>query len=91
MSNKWYEIFGNMNAEDAIKYIKTYPEYQQYDIIRIAKTCCTKKDTLKAIKNYYITNCKFEYCCPCGVNTCFKYHKRHSLSLHHIMYNAVHS
>lgn len=85
-----YRIFVEMEAEDAITYIKQYHMHQQYDIIRIMKAVCVKKDTLKAIIKYYISNYKFEYWCPCGIHTCFKYQKRHSLSLHHIMYNTGH-
>jgi hypothetical protein len=85
-----YRIFADMETDIALDYIKKYPKHQQYDIIRIMKALCIKKDTLKAIKIYYISNCKFEYWCPCGIHTCFKYQKRHSLSLHHIMYSTGH-
>ena len=85
-----YRIFVEMEAEDAITYIKQYPMHQQYDIIRIMINNCEKKDTLKAIHQYHSWNNTERFQCSCGAEISFKQFKRHSLSLKHVMYNAVH-
>jgi hypothetical protein len=72
MANKWYEFFGNMNAEDAVKYIKTYPMYQQPDVIRIMLNHCENKDTLKAIHQYHSWNNTERFDCFCGAEVSFK-------------------
>jgi hypothetical protein len=88
MAQKWYDFFADMEAEDAIKYIKTHPMYQQPDIIRVMINNCTNKDTLKAIHQYHSWNNTERFQCSCGAEISFKQFKRHSLSLKHVMYNV---
>jgi hypothetical protein len=87
MSREWYDFFEKMNAEDAIKYIKEYPMYQQPEIIRIMLCNCENKDTLKAIHQYHSWNNTERFNCFCGAEVSFKQFKRHTLSLKHLLYN----